>query len=72
MPVRVSIVLWSTISGAILGLFIDATLIGVALLLSALPGVMSRLNHRWIATTASWLTSVIAASSRQKRGSAAA
>jgi hypothetical protein len=27
---------------------------------------------RWIATTASWLTSVIAASSRQNRGSAAA
>ena len=49
---RGSIVLWSTISGAILGLFIDATLIGVALLFSALPGVASRLNHRWIATTA--------------------
>lgn len=49
---RVSIVLWSTISGAILGLFIDATLIGVALLLSALPGVASRLNQRWILTTA--------------------
>ncbi|HEV8498437.1 MAG TPA: hypothetical protein VGQ56_16295 [Gemmatimonadaceae bacterium] len=52
MPVRLSIVLWSTISGAILGLFIDATLIGVALLLSALPGVASRLNQRWILTTA--------------------
>ena len=52
MPVRVSIVLWSTISGAILGLFIDATLIGVALLLWALPGVASRLNQRWILTTA--------------------
>ena len=49
---RLSIVLWSTISGAILGLFIDATLIGVALLLSALPGVASRLNQRWILTTA--------------------
>jgi hypothetical protein len=52
MPARVSIVLWSTISGAILGLFIDATLIGVALLFSALPGVASRLNQRWILTTA--------------------
>jgi hypothetical protein len=52
MPVRLSIVLWSTISGAILGLFIDATLIGVALLLWALPGVASRLNQRWILTTA--------------------
>ncbi len=49
---RVSIVLWSTISGAVLGIFIDATLIGVALLFSALPGVSSRLNHRWLATTA--------------------
>lgn len=49
---RTSIVLWSTISGAVLGIFIDATLIGVALLLSALPGVTSRVNHRWIATTA--------------------
>jgi hypothetical protein len=49
---RGSVVLWSTISGAVLGLFIDATLIGVAVLLSALPGVASRLNHRWIATTA--------------------
>jgi hypothetical protein len=49
---RGSIVLWSTISGAVLGIFIDATLIGVALLLSALPGVASRLNHRWLMTTA--------------------
>jgi len=52
MSVRLSIVFWSTISGAILGLFIDATLIGVALLLWALPGVASRLNQRWILTTA--------------------
>ena len=49
---RTSIVLWSTISGAVLGIFIDATLIGVALLLSALPGVVARVNQRWIATTA--------------------
>lgn len=49
---RTSVVLWSTISGAVLGLFIDATLVGVALLLSAIPGVASRLSHRWIATTA--------------------
>jgi hypothetical protein len=33
----------------ILGLFVDATLIGVALLLSALvPGVSARLHHRWL------------------------
>jgi hypothetical protein len=46
---RASILLWSMASGLILGLFIDATLIGVALLLSAvLPGVAERLNHRWV------------------------
>jgi len=51
--VRTSIVLWSAVSGAILGLFIDATLIGVALLFStAVPGLMPRLQQRWIAVTA--------------------
>jgi hypothetical protein len=50
--VRTSILLWSTVSGVILGLFIDATLIGVALLLSALlPGVSVRLHHRWLTIT---------------------
>jgi uncharacterized membrane protein len=49
---RTSVVMWSTISGAVLGLFIDATLIGVALLLLAIPGLASRVNHRWIATMA--------------------
>lgn len=44
---RASILLWSTASGLILGLFIDATLMGVALLLSAvLPGAF-RLPARW-------------------------
>src|SRR4051812_25950904 len=47
---RTSILLWSTASGAILGIFLDATLLGVALLLSALlPAVGMRLHHRWIA-----------------------
>ena len=47
---RTSIVLWSAISGAILGLFIDATLIGVALLFSTVvPALFARLQHRWIA-----------------------
>jgi hypothetical protein len=47
--VRASILLWSTASGVILGLFVDATLIGVALLLSAIvPGVSVRLHHRWL------------------------
>jgi hypothetical protein len=47
--VRASILLWSTASGLILGIFIDATLMGVALLLSALiPGVSARLHYRWL------------------------
>ena len=46
---RASILLWSTASGLILGIFIDATLIGVALLLSALiPGLSPRLHYRWL------------------------
>jgi len=47
--VRVSILLWSTASGLLLGIFIDATLIGVALLLSAvIPGISARLHYRWL------------------------
>ena len=50
---RTSIVWWSTISGAVLGLFIDATLIGVALLLSAvIPGAPARFEHRWLTVAA--------------------
>ena len=50
---RASILLWSTASGVILGLFIDATLIGVALLLSAIvPGLFVRSQHRWLTVTA--------------------
>jgi hypothetical protein len=50
---RASILLWSTASGVIIGTFIDATLIGVALLLSGLvPGIVARLNHRWITASA--------------------
>ena len=50
---RTSIVLWSAISGAILGVFIDATLIGVALLFSAaIPGLFARLQQRWVAVGA--------------------
>ncbi|HXT14074.1 MAG TPA: hypothetical protein VN706_00500 [Gemmatimonadaceae bacterium] len=46
---RTSILLWSAASGVILGIFIDATLIGVALLLSTLiPGVSARLHQRWL------------------------
>ena len=50
---RASIILWSTASGLILGLFVDATLIGVALLLSVVfPGVSARIHHRWLTTGA--------------------
>lgn len=57
---RASILLWSTASGLILGLFIDATLIGVALLLSALvPGVSARLNHRWLTVASLCVLSAI-------------
>ena len=50
---RTTIVLWSAISGAILGLFIDATLIGVALVFfAAIPGLFARLQHRWVAVGA--------------------
>jgi hypothetical protein len=51
--VRTTIVLWSAVSGAIIGLFVDATLIGVALLFSAaIPGLLARLQQRWIAVSA--------------------
>lgn len=50
---RASILLWSTASGLILGIFIDATLIGVALLLSAvIPGLSPRLHYRWLRVAA--------------------
>jgi hypothetical protein len=58
--VRASILIWSTASGAILGVFVDATLFGVALLLSAvLPGVTARLHHRWLTVAALVLLAII-------------
>ena len=58
---RASILLWSTASGLILGLFIDATLIGVALLLSAvIPGLTPRLQTRWFTISAILVLSLIA------------
>ena len=46
---RAGIVLWSTLSGIILGLFVDATLIGVALFFGALfPNAPERLAQRWV------------------------
>jgi len=50
---RTSILVWSTASGVILGVFLDATLMGVALLLSAVaPGISVRLHQRWLTTLA--------------------
>jgi hypothetical protein len=59
--VRTSILLWSVASGAILGLFMDATLIGVALLFEALvPGIATvRLQHRWVTAAAAVVLAVI-------------
>ena len=57
---RASILIWSTASGIILGLFIDATLIGVALLLSAvIPGLSARLQHRWLTLAAAAVLAAI-------------
>jgi cell shape-determining protein MreD len=57
---RASILLWSMASGAILGLFIDATLIGVTMLASAvIPALSSRMQHRWVTTSAAVVLALI-------------
>lgn len=43
---RASVIWWSAFSGAVLGVFVDATLIGVALLFSA--AVSWRAYPRWV------------------------
>ena len=43
---RASVIWWSAFSGAVLGLFVDATLLGVALLFSAV--VSWRGYPRWV------------------------
>ena len=49
---RASILLWSTVSGALLGLFVDATLIGLTVLVSlVVPGLSSRMHQRWFTTS---------------------
>ena len=61
-PVRTSILLWSTASGVILGLFIDATLIGVTVLASAvMPSLGVRLQQRWLATSTAIVLALIPA-----------
>ena len=50
---RASILFWSTASGVILGMFVDATLIGVALLFGGIvPALAARLNQRWVTASA--------------------
>ena len=57
---RASILAWSTVSGAILGLFIDATIIGLAVLVSAIvPAVSTRLHQRWFALSSALLLTMI-------------
>ena len=43
---RASVIWWSAFSGAVLGVFVDATLIGVALLFSA--AFSGRSHPRWL------------------------
>jgi len=58
--VRTSILVWSTVSGIILGLFVDATLIGVALLFGAVvPAISARLNQRWLVFSAVSVLAII-------------
>lgn len=57
---RTSILFWSTLSGIILGLFADATLIGVALLFSAIaPGASVRLNQRWVVLVSTAILTIV-------------
>jgi hypothetical protein len=58
--VRTSILLWSTASGAILGLFIDATLVGVGVLVAAvIPGLSARAHYRWLGMSAAFILAAI-------------
>ena len=57
---RTSILVWSTVSGIILGLFLDATLIGVALLFGAVaPAISARMNQRWLVFSAASVLAII-------------
>ena len=57
---RTSILLWSTFSGVVLGVFVDALLIGAVLLAGAvMPGALSRLSNRWTTLAAAALLSGI-------------
>jgi hypothetical protein len=54
MTTRASIIIWSAGSGLLLGLFIDAAIIGLWMLLSsAVPSLSPRLFPRWLTVAAS-------------------
>jgi hypothetical protein len=53
MSTRASIIVWSAGSGLLLGLFVDAALIGVWMVLSSLlPSLAPRAFPRWAAAVA--------------------
>jgi len=57
---RTSILVWSTVSGALLGLFIDATLLGIVVLVSTVvPALGTRLQHRWLAVSSVVVLAII-------------
>ena len=63
---RTSILVWSTFSGVVLGIFVDAVLIGLMLLLGAvmptvIPNVTERLTQRWTAVASVVVLTVIPA-----------
>jgi len=61
---RTSIVLWSTVSGVVIGVLVDATLFGLGLLCAAAaPGLAEKLDRRWLTLAAAALLLVIPAAS---------
>ena len=53
MTTRASIIIWSAGSGVLLGLFVDAALLGVWLVVSSVvPAMVPRQLPRWFATLA--------------------
>ena len=54
MTTRASIIIWSAGSGILLGLFVDAAMLGIWLLLSSvIPAMAPRQLPRWFAALAS-------------------
>jgi hypothetical protein len=60
MSTRASIILWSAGSGILLGLFIDALVIGIWMLAAtAIPSMSPRSFPRWASTVATLLLGAI-------------